>query len=68
VVADAPNDALVDLQVRYTHLEDLVQQLSEVVHTQQEQIEALRAAVKHMRGRLEALSAEPTPHERPPHN
>lgn len=59
--------ALVDLQVRYTHLEDTVDQLSELIRTQQEQIEQLRAAVKQMYGRIESLSAEPTPHERPPH-
>ena len=58
---------MIDLQMRYTHLEDTVEQLSELVRTQQEQIEQLRAAVRQMYGRIEAMSADPTPHERPPH-
>ncbi|MGK0358283.1 MAG: putative coiled-coil protein SlyX [Bradymonadia bacterium] len=66
-MVDAAHDPMVDLQMRYTHLEDTVEQLSELARTQQEQIEQLRAAVKQMYGRIEAMSSDPTPHERPPH-
>lgn len=58
---------VVDLEVRYSVLEDVVEQLSDLVREQQEQIEALRSAVKQMYGQLEALSGDSTPHERPPH-
>lgn len=69
VSGDAPASEarVIDLEVRYSHLEDLVEQLSEIVRTQQAQIERLNGAVKQMYGQIEALSAEPTPHERPPH-
>lgn len=67
-MSDVTDDTrVVDLEVRYSHLEDLVEQLSDLVRVQQEQIEQLKAAVRQMYGRIEALSAEPTPHERPPH-
>ena len=64
---DPMDEPVMELQVRFTHLEDTVEQLSDLIRTQQEQIEQLRAAVKQMYGRIEAMSEDPTPHERPPH-
>jgi uncharacterized coiled-coil protein SlyX len=55
---------LVELEIRYTHLEQQVQELSELVFRQDKTIAELRA-------RLAALEAGSTPHggegEKPPH-
>ncbi|MEZ4470533.1 MAG: SlyX family protein [bacterium] len=58
---------LVELEIRYSHLEHLTEQLSDLVRAQADQIELLRQGLRTMRGELDALGDGPTPHERPPH-
>lgn len=56
---------LVDLEVRYTHLERLVEELSEVVFSQQQTITGLVRQLTELTARLE--SGEPLLLEKPPH-
>ncbi len=62
---------IVELEIRYTHQSDTIDQLSAVVRSQERAIDALRAELKALRERheaaaTEALGAKP-PHEKPPH-
>lgn len=63
----SPDERLTELEIRYAHLEHLVEQLNELVRVQTEEVARLRQALKHVHGRLESLGEEATPHERPPH-
>jgi uncharacterized coiled-coil protein SlyX len=56
---------LVDLEVRYTHLERQVAELNQVVFEQQRIIDVLRKQVQAVNARVD--QGESTPHERPPH-
>ena len=59
---------LTDLELRYMQLERFVEELSEVVAAQRDELDLLRAEAKRLRERLTAeLDAEPLPHEKPPH-
>jgi uncharacterized coiled-coil protein SlyX len=57
---------LVDLEIRYTHLEQQYAELSQVVFEQQKSITALLKELGGLRGRLEELG-DPIANERPPH-
>jgi len=55
-----------DLEVRYTHLERQVAELSEIVFAQQQAIDGLLRQLSSTRAELAQLSA-PVTNERPPH-
>ena len=57
---------LVDLEVRYTHLERQVAELSDVVFAQQRAIDSLLRQVSSTKADLAQLS-EPVMNEKPPH-
>jgi uncharacterized coiled-coil protein SlyX len=57
---------LVDLEVRYTHLERQVAELSEVVFAQQRAIDGLLRQLASTKAELVQLSA-PVTNEKPPH-
>jgi SlyX protein len=57
---------LVDLEVRYTHLEQLVQELNDVVFTQQQTIERLLRQLGELSARVMDSDGS-TPGEKPPH-
>ena len=56
---------VVELEIRYAHQEDLLQQLSDVVREQQETIDGLAAALRALQS---ASKPDEAPlHEKPPH-
>jgi SlyX protein len=57
---------LVDLEIRYTHLERQLQELSEVVFAQQRTIDSLTKQLLELRGRV-VDPGETPPAEKPPH-
>ena len=57
---------LVDLEVRYTHLERQVAELSDVVFAQQRAIDSLLRQLSATKADLAQLSA-PVANEKPPH-
>jgi uncharacterized coiled-coil protein SlyX len=57
---------LVDLEIRYTHLEQQYAELSQVVFQQQKTIDAIQKELARTRGRLDELG-EPITNEKPPH-
>jgi uncharacterized coiled-coil protein SlyX len=57
---------LTDLEVRYTHLERQVAELSEVVFAQQKAIDGLRRQLTETKAEIGHLSA-PVTNEKPPH-
>jgi uncharacterized coiled-coil protein SlyX len=57
---------LIDLEVRYTHLERQVAELSEVVFAQQRAIDGLLRQLSSTKADLAQLS-EPVTNEKPPH-
>ena len=57
---------LVDLEVRYTHLERQVAELSDVVFAQQRAIDSLLRQLNATKADLAQLS-EPVTNEKPPH-
>lgn len=56
---------LTEVEMRYTYLERLVQDLSQVLHEQQRYVDGMSSRLK----RLEILVADAVdqPHEQPPH-
>ncbi|MBK6513199.1 MAG: SlyX family protein [Polyangiaceae bacterium] len=60
------DERLTDLEIRYTHQERLVEDLSRVVHEQRALIDRLDGRVKELERRLFTLE-DPTPNEVPPH-
>ena len=56
---------IIDLEIRYTHQESLVQDLSEIIRVQQDTIGRLEAEVKRITKIIEGMNAPN--HERPPH-
>jgi SlyX protein len=58
-----------ELEVRYSHLEKLVQELSEVVWRQQRELDHFRERVKQVAERMEAEPGlvDASRNERPPH-
>lgn len=59
-------ERVIDLEVRYSHLERLVEELSAVVWEQRRQLEALERRTKELEGRLRAQD-EPEGDAPPPH-
>lgn len=57
---------LTDLEIRYSHLERQVADLSDVVFAQQKTIEALERELAKIRARLRDLG-DPIVDEKPPH-
>jgi uncharacterized coiled-coil protein SlyX len=57
---------LIDLEIRYTHLERQVADLSEVVFEQRQVIEGLKRELRELRRQLPSDEELP-PHEKPPH-
>jgi SlyX protein len=57
---------IVDLEVRYTHLERQLDELNQVVFLQQKAIDALTKQVVDLRARLLDLGME-SENEKPPH-
>jgi uncharacterized coiled-coil protein SlyX len=65
-VAGKMESRVVDLEMRYTHLERQVAELSQVVFEQQKTIDALRKQVLAVNARVDQ-QGEPTPNDTPPH-
>jgi SlyX protein len=59
-------DRLTDLEIRYTHVERLVEELSSVLYEERLARERLEARVKDLEQRLRSAE-EPAPDEPPPH-
>ncbi len=57
---------LVDLEIRYAHLEQQLAELNQVVFEQAKSIALLEGQLGAMRTRLAGLG-EPMPNEKPPH-
>lgn len=57
---------VVDLEIRYSHLEKQLLELNQVVFEQQKTIDLLQQQVVALRTRLATLG-EPMEHEKPPH-
>ena len=57
---------VVDLEIRYAHLEKQLTELNQVVFEQQKAIELLQGQLVALRTRLAGLG-EPMAHEKPPH-
>jgi SlyX protein len=62
----AMDDRLTDLEIRYTHLERLLEELSSAVYDERLQRERLEARVKDLEQRLRGVEGS-TPDEPPPH-
>jgi SlyX protein len=58
---------LVDLEVRYTHLERLVEELNQVVFAQQQTIDRLVRQLTELAQRMEAAGPPPPAADKPPH-
>lgn len=56
-----------DMEIRFTHQAELVNELSDLVRAQQAEIDALNRAVTTLREQVLAQADEEFPHERPPH-
>jgi SlyX protein len=58
-----------ELEVRYSHLENTLQELSEVVWRQQRELDVLRELVQRLQGRVEADTGvvDANRVDRPPH-
>jgi SlyX protein len=59
----------IELELRYMQQADLLQQLSEVLYVQQQQLDALRAEVESLKRKLEGEPGlvDARQQERPPH-
>ena len=57
---------MIDLEMRYTHLERQVSELSQVIFDQQKAIDTLRKQLLAVNARIDQ-QGEPTPNDRPPH-
>jgi uncharacterized coiled-coil protein SlyX len=66
VASDAMESRLTDLEVRYTHLERQVAELSEVVFAQQRTIDGLLRQLTAAKAEIAQLS-EPVANDKPPH-
>lgn len=60
---------LVELEIRYTQQQELLQELSDVLYQQGRVIDALRAELDRLKGKLEAEPGlvDARQQERPPH-
>ncbi len=65
------HDRLEELEIRYTHLEQLVNEPSEVVYRQQQEFEALRQLTTRLNDRVGNADpgiVDPAQNEPPPHS
>lgn len=60
-------DRLTELEMRYTLQQELLQQLSDVVHQHEREIDRLRREVEQLRGRVADGGVPLDPDEKPPH-
>ena len=63
-------ERMTEIEIRYTHLTDVVEQLSELVRAQQTALDGLRVAVERMAQRVGPGSEDDaldTSHQKPPH-
>lgn len=60
------SDRITDLEIRYTHLERLVAELSDVLWTERREREKLEARLKDLEQRSRSAD-EPVSNEPPPH-
>jgi SlyX protein len=65
-VSDASDERLVALEERYSHLQRLHQDLSDVLYGQQRLLDRLEARVRLLEQQLGELVPD-LPHEKPPH-
>ena len=61
---DALNERIVDLEIRYTHQQELVEQLSDIIRTQQQKIDLLRREMTQV---LQMLDPGTDENQKPPH-
>lgn len=59
-------ERLVDLEVRYTHQQDVLDKLSDTVFEQQKLVDALTVRVKALEERVAELLEEGQPRDQPP--
>jgi len=59
-------ERLVDLEVRYTHQQDVLDKLSDTVFEQQKLVDALNVRVKALEERVAQLLEERQPADQPP--
>jgi SlyX protein len=60
-------ERIVELEIRYTHQQRMLEELSEVVLEQGRALERLGRELETLRGRVEAGSEEEPANEPPPH-
>lgn len=60
------DDRLTDLEIRYTHLEKLVDELSSTLYEERRERETLAARVRDLEQRVRGVE-DPMPDEPPPH-
>jgi uncharacterized coiled-coil protein SlyX len=61
---------LTEVEIRYTYLEQLVKNLNQVIHEQQQGMAALSARVERLEGIISEAMQQPgdsLPHDKPPH-
>lgn len=61
---------LTEVEIRYSYLEQLVRDLSQVMHEQQQALTQLTSRLERVERLIEEAMAEPgpqLPHEKPPH-
>lgn len=64
------DEKIIDIETRIAYQDDTIQQLSDVMYRQQQQIEKLEKTVQLLVGKIQGLSEnnpEKTIDERPPH-
>lgn len=54
----AVNDRITELEIRFSLMEDLVEELNQMVFRQQEQVSLLQAQLRHLYGQLQANAQE----------
>ena len=60
-------ERFVDLEIRISHQEDMIDELNKLVYQQQVKIDQLEAVLKDMAKRIIELENDRTINERPPH-
>lgn len=65
----ADDARIIELEIRFMQQQELLQELSEVLYTQQRTMDALRAEVEQLKKKLEGDPGlvDAKQHERPPH-
>ena len=60
-------ERLIDLEIRITRQEDMIDELNKVIYQQQLKIDGLEAILKEMAARLVELESDKPLNEKPPH-